>query len=130
MKTSYDKQAEDFAKKHGIELFIDSNPSYGLHFPDDKEPRYIFDCTLTRNGEHYRFDFGQSLNSGAEEPTMYDILTCLQKYDVGSFEDFCGEFGYGTDSRSAEDVYNAVCHEFTAVERLFSDIIDELAEIQ
>ena len=27
-------------------------------------------------------------------PDEYDVLACLVKYDVGTFEDFCLEFGY------------------------------------
>lgn len=69
-------------------------------------------------------------NPNFSEPTNYDILACLQKYDVGSFEDFCSEFGYDEDSRKAEKTYNAVCKEYEAVDRLFGDIIEQLQEIQ
>jgi len=127
---NYTAQAEKFAQKHGVKLSFIGDPQYKKHFADDKEHRYVFKCKIKRAGKSYTFDFGQSIKSGAEEPTIYDILTCLQKYDVGSFEDFCGEFGYDTDSRTAERTYKAVCKEFTAVERLFSDIIEELQEIQ
>ena len=54
-------------------------------------------------------------------PTMYDILVCLTKYDPDSFENFCSEYGYDTDSRKAEKTYNAVCDEWLNVSRLFSD---------
>lgn len=64
------------------------------------------------------------------EPTFYDVLTSLQKYDVNTFENFCGDFGYDTDSRTAERTYKAVKKEFKAVERLFGDILEELQEIQ
>jgi hypothetical protein len=64
-------------------------------------------------------------------PTSYDVLACLQKYDVGNFEDFCAEFGYNTDSRKAEKTYNAVCEEFKNIQTLFTDSeIEELQEIQ
>lgn len=64
-------------------------------------------------------------------PTAYDVLTCLQKYDVGSFEDFCSEFGYDTDSRSAKKTYKAVVKEFDNVCKLWSDEeIEQLQEIQ
>ena len=56
-----------------------------------------------------------------KEPTLYDILTCLQKYDIGTFEDFCGEFGYDEDSITAEKTYHAVKKEFKAMQSLFSD---------
>mgnify|MGYP003654065792 CR=1 FL=1 len=128
-ETDYRQEALDFAAKHGITLKVNSS-TFGRHFADDKQSRHIFSLTLKRNGELYRFKFGQSINAGAKNPTMYDVLTCLQKSDVGSFEDFCSEFGYDTDSRKAFSTYKAVEKEFKAVERLFGDILEELQEIQ
>ena len=126
---NYQQQASDFAVKHNVKLII-KEPTYGKHFSYEKQSRYIFRCTLKRNGKSYSFDFGQSIASGYTKPTMYDVLTCLQKYDVGTFEDFCSEFGYDTDSRAAERTYKAVLKEFAGVEKLFSDVIEELQEIQ
>lgn len=54
-------------------------------------------------------------------PTMYDILTCLTKYDPGSFENFCSEYGYDTMSDKAEKTYNAVYDEWLNVSRLFNN---------
>lgn len=125
----YQELANQFAQKHGIKLVINSS-EYRPYFATDKESRYVFNCTLIRNKKHYTFNFGQSIASGASEPTMYDILVCLQKYEVGTFEDFCSEFGYNEDSRNAERTYKAVCKEYKAVDRLFNDIIEELQEIQ
>jgi hypothetical protein len=63
-----------------------------------------------------------------EEPTAYDILACLQKYDVGSFEDFCSEFGYDEDSKTAEKIYKAVCKEFDNVCKIWTDEEIELLQ--
>lgn len=60
-------------------------------------------------------------------PNAYDILSCLTKHDVGSFEDFCSEFGYGVDSRSAEKIYKAVVKEYEGLSMLYSD--EELKEM-
>lgn len=128
MRTDYQKQATDFSAKYGVELEI-GNPDFKHHFEDDKEPRYVFPCILSRNGETYIFDFGQSIASGAEEPTMYDVLTVLTKGDPGTFEDFCSEYGYDEDSRKAERTYDGVKEEWANVENIFSDIPDELQEI-
>jgi hypothetical protein len=63
-------------------------------------------------------------------PNAYDILSCLTKYDVGSFEDFCSEFGYDVDSRSAEKTYKAVIKEYEGLSRLYSDEeLEEMSEI-
>src|SRR5574344_492426 len=59
-------------------------------------------------------------------PNAYSILSCLTKYDVGSFEDFCSEFGYDVDSRSAEKIYKAVVKEYEGLSMLYSD--EELEE--
>lgn len=63
------------------------------------------------------------------KPRIYDILSCLQKYDPGSHEDFCSDFGYNPDSRKGLDTYLAVQLEWHNVERLFGDCLDELCEI-
>ncbi len=131
MKTNYKKQAETFAKKHGIKLSIIGDPEYKKYFTDDKDERYVFKCRLSRKGKNYTFYFGQSIQAGAEEPSLYDILACLTKCDPESFEYFCSEFGYDTDSRTAEKTYKAVVKEWEAVNRLFpeTDVLDELREI-
>ena len=61
-------------------------------------------------------------------PTAYDVLACLQKYDIGTFEDFCSEFGYDTDSRSALKTYEACKEEFTNLQTLFTDSEIELLQ--
>ena len=65
------------------------------------------------------------------KPNAHSVLTCLQKYDVGTFEDFCSEFGYDEDSRTAERVYIAVIKEYKDLTRIFTEEqMEELCEIQ
>lgn len=128
--TNYQKQAQDFAKKYGIKLAV-NHSTYKKHFVDDNTERWVFNYTLSCENRQYTFDFGQSINAGCEEPTMYDVLTCLQKYDVGTFENFCSDFGYDEDSRKAEKIYKAVSKEYNAMLRVFgADILEEMQEIQ
>lgn len=55
-------------------------------------------------------------------PTPYDILSCIQKYDVGSLEDFCSEMGGDPDSIKFNNIYLAVQKEWADVRRLgFND---------
>lgn len=64
-------------------------------------------------------------------PTEYNLLASLTKYDTGTLEDFCSEFGYDTDSKKAEKIYNAVKEEYLKVCTLFNDAeMEELSEIQ
>ena len=63
-------------------------------------------------------------------PTYYDVLACLTKYDPNSFEDFCSDFGYDTDSISDKKTYKAVKNEWQDVSRVFSDSdIEAMREI-
>lgn len=58
------------------------------------------------------------------KPNAYAILACLEKYDVGSMDDFMHEFGY--EIRSAKDManfiqtYNAVVKEYNDLCRIFT----------
>lgn len=64
-------------------------------------------------------------------PNSYSVLACLTKYDPGTFENFCHEFGYDTDSRKALKTYKAVQNEWLNIERLFTESeIELLREIQ
>ena len=56
-----------------------------------------------------------------ETPNAYDILSGVQKYDVGTFEDFCSDYGYDDDSRKAEITYKAVLDEYNNLKMLYSD---------
>lgn len=134
----YQKQAEDFLKATSTILTV-TFKKYAKHFIDDKQERNIYKVHLQNKRFGFVFDFGQSINGtkSGEVPTAYDILTCLQKYDVGTFEDFCGVFGYpehdntGRQNRATLKLYNAVCEEFENVSRLFTDEeIEQLQEIQ
>lgn len=127
--TNYTLNAENFAKENNIKLKI-NDVEYKKHFADDKQERYVFNCTLSRNGKQYTFNFGQSIAQDSNEPTIYDILACLTKYNPETFEDFCSSYGYDNDSIKALKTYKAVCKEYEAVNRLFADIMEELQEIQ
>ena len=70
-------------------------------------------------------------NPNFAAPIMYNVLCCLQKYEVGTFENFCDDFGYDIDSKKAEKIYNAVLEEWRNVQVLFSDEeIEQLQQIQ
>ena len=63
-------------------------------------------------------------------PSAYDVLACMTKYDPGTFEEFCHEFGYDEDSRTAEKTYFAVQKEYSRLTRLFTaEQMEELREI-
>ena len=129
-QTDYQAQAEKFLSDTKT-TFKAVYSEYRKYFPDDKECRSVYRITLRRKGHgSYTFNFGQSIANSGQEPTPYNVLACLTKYDVGTFENFCSEFGYDTDSIKATKIYKAVVNEYKNVQRLFGDVIEQLAEIQ
>lgn len=117
-----------------------------------------YTVTISREGRKaYTFDFWSSINETykkevehlnrnfhhtidmvrvyrtAIKPSAYDIFACLScgtgTHEL-TFEEFCSDYGYDTDSRKAEKVYNAACDESRALARLFSEEeLDKLREI-
>ena len=133
----YNKGAYLIADFLGLKMYIKGR-EYKKHFDTDEVKRYVFKIQLKKGGREYTFDFGQSISEGDNEPTLYDVLSCLQKYDSDTFEDFCDKLGYDNESRSAEKTYKAfvkeykaVLKEYKAMERLFtSDELELLKEVQ
>ena len=67
--------------------------------------------------------------------TEYNVLSCLQKYDVGEIEDFMYEFRYEIkergDFKRIQNIYNAVVKEYEDVCRCFTkEQIERMQEIQ
>lgn len=67
-------------------------------------------------------------------PNAYDILACLQKYETPSDPwEFANEFGYKINSRADFRKVDRICEacekEYKAIYNMFSDCMEELAEI-
>lgn len=135
------KRADEIAAQLGLTLTV-TGTRYGTHFVGEKEQRWVFSMKLQRADKSYEFDFGQSIAESTDGkgfhlpiekvkvPTMYDVLAAMQKYDVGSFEDFCDVFGY-TNQREHGKIYGAVCKEYEAMAEIFDDAeLELLSEIQ
>jgi hypothetical protein len=164
--SSYEKQTLDFLQETGTS-FQAEYLKHDKHFITDKETRDIYRIKLKNATSQYYFNFGQCLLNSkgykpvgpfaqkgeVKTPTAYDVLACLQKYDPGTFENFCSDFGYDTEdseeqfenlikpeSRAwreagkmfyAKRTYRAVLKEWEAVQRLFTpEQIEKLQEIQ
>lgn len=117
----YNQQAAEFMKATKTRITVRFY-YHAKYFIDDKEERDIYTITLRTPASSYTFKFGQSLTNTdqATPPRPYDIFTCFIKYDTGTFKNFCSEFGYDTDSRTAERTYKAVCREYKALCRCYT----------
>lgn len=153
----YEKQATDFLTKNGIEI-VTKYTGHARYFEEGPEesPRAVFDVIIRRKDEHkkaFMFTFGDSLNNSYKHragrrtypptdldytqpthknPSNYDILAGIsgESHDPETFEDFCSEFGYDTDSRKAERVYFACQKQYKKITGFFTAAeLEELREI-
>lgn len=99
------------------------------HFKSDTHSRDTYAVTILRGNAAMTVNYRQSIINFGKKPSKYDILACLTKSDPGSFEDFCRDFGYDSDSRNAYATYEAVCKEWEGVKDVFSGIHEQLQEI-
>lgn len=101
--------------------------------------RYLYPEKFPKNKNDERFNDFKIIKG--IEPTEYDVLACLTKYDVGSLEDFISEYGYTENYVKdhngkmvffdVKELYNKVVNEFNNVCMLWSDNeIEILQEIQ
>jgi hypothetical protein len=104
---------------------------------DNENARKIYDMAKNaiqlygRTTQHGALVAAYDFAHDWKEPSDYSVLACLQKYDCGTLEDFCSEFGYDTDSIRARKTYEAVRDEYLNLAKLFSDEeLKEMAEIQ
>lgn len=95
--------------------------------------------SVTHNKRKLTFDFWGSImnpelrsdqdNINAFQCFVSDALSAKE-----SFEYFCSEFGYDTDSRKAERIYKACEKHLRKLERVFTgdiyDLINELQELE
>jgi hypothetical protein len=80
-----------------------------------------------RSGDHY----GRwAKHHKRTPPTLYDILTCVQKSDPCTFDDFCSDCGYDTDSIKAKATFEAVDREWHDFNRLCGGDGAMMAEAQ
>ncbi len=90
---------------------------------EDKDSRYRphYRVTLAGPGGSYTFDYWGSINDGetGAQASAYDVLACLEWSDPGTFENFCGEFGYEPDSIKANKTWRAVKAQAAALARVF-----------
>lgn len=133
----YVKQAQDFLKSCNATMQItytgiDTNKDWG-----GKELRNTYSVTITTPKGSMKIKFWDSIynTEHAIKPTEYDILACLEKYDVGTIDDFVSEFGFEVhewaDVKRIENTYNAVVKEYQDICRCFTpEQIETMQEIQ
>ena len=131
----YTRQAVEFLKKHDAKMTITLKGidetgfnRYGMN--------YLYRVRIDRNHKTFSFDFHDSVNNCMNNmrPTAYDVLACLEKYEVPQdVWDFADTFGYQIDCKEeynrVSKIHKAVMKEYNNVVRLFGDCLEELQDI-
>ena len=135
--TNYQQQAKDFLVSCNATMEITKIGVEKNKLWNDQQFRNTYRATITTPLGTMWVKFWDSYDNRAKgiTPTEYDILACLQKYDVGDFDDFVSEFGYDieepADRRRVLQIYKAVVNEYKSVCRCFTEEqIDAMCEIQ
>ena len=105
---------QQFIASHHIKMDVDYAPNNPNMGSDEKwmAAANHYKCTFHRKGKRLTTYFSQGCGI-TREPTTADVLNCLALDTAGienarSFEEWCGEYGYDTDSRKAEKIWK-VC---------------------
>lgn len=135
--TEYQKQAKEFLEscnaKMGIKFIgTEINPDWGDNV---KRNKYMF-AIKTPLGSMTNYFWDSEYNTERDiKPTEYNILACLEKYDVGTIDDFVSEFGYEVhewvDVKRIESTYVAVVQQYNDLCRIFTpEQMELLREVQ
>ncbi len=107
--SEYDKQAQAFLDKYGLNITITYLDNKSPKWDDENSNHNHYRVTIRREKgykERFVFQFWDSIanSESGKKPTSYDVLSCIAAETTifESFEEFCGEFGYDQDSRKAE----------------------------
>jgi len=106
-----------------ISEYTDSNPSMpNSNDMDHWRVKLINHSRRTR----MTLTFSKGLGHYGKPPETKEVLDCLAMDASGienapDFEDWCGEYGYDTDSRTAERTYNATVKQTAKLRNFLGD---------
>lgn len=129
----YNKQAKDFLEKANAKIRITFIGQQVNDLWGDGVSRNCYRVVIKTNLGQYTFKFWDSIYNMKNniKPTEYDVLACLEKYDIGTFQDFCYDFGYDEYEKSSKKIYCLVVKEYKNLCRIFTDEqMEMLREIQ
>jgi hypothetical protein len=105
----------------------------GVEVPDGWTPgTHPYKVTLRYRGRQMTAPFFMG-PAHEKEPTAADVLNCLcsdARSGEMTFEEFCSEFGYDSDSRKAENTWKQCERLGAKVRRLLGDEFDEFANAE
>lgn len=124
--TDYQKQAQDFLDKCNANMTITLVCRMRNDKWNDTQTRNRYEVTLSTPKGTMVFPFWDSIinTQHHQRPSKYTILACLEKYDVGSIDDFFNAFGWeinsGSDVIKFLDTYNETVKQYRDLCRIFT----------
>ena len=92
----------------------------------------LWTVTLTYNGEvsdDIKYSMGSALKGKPDvKDVVFNIVSDASYGEYETFEEFCDNLGYDSDSRKAESIYNACKGTVSMIERLFGDDLEKFQE--
>lgn len=137
MLNEYELQAKKFLKNTNTKMSITYVDCSIPKNWNDGQYHNRYRISIKRNNQSMSFYFYDSVfnTQKGNRPTSYDVLSCLEKYEVSSdTQDFAKDFGYEInnkeDYKRVKKICNAVNKEYKNVIRVFGDVMEELEKIQ
>ncbi|MDY0282415.1 MAG: hypothetical protein RBR35_17850 [Salinivirgaceae bacterium] len=123
---------QQLIKQNSIRLVYnrtDQNP----HMDDFEGDHYR--VTLKRPGRRMTLVFSKGFGHKGAPPAVVEILECLQSdariaEDCASFEGFCSDLGYNSDSRRAEKTYKALKRQAAKLQKFFGDLYEDFLDCE
>lgn len=116
-----------FVEENRIRIMVewaDDNPNM-----EGSENMNNYKCVLKMGRKQLTVPFSMGFGL-TREPDAKDVLDCLALDSAGyenarDFEDWCGEYGYDTDSRKAERTYKIIGTQSIKLKKFLGDELYE-----
>lgn len=129
MPPEYKSELALLCEKLKITAKVKSGNNVKVNTKDDwRRAKNAWTVTLQYDGRKMTVPFFTGTLAG--EPTAADVVSCLctdASCGEQSFEDFCSDFGYDEDSRSAEATWKACAKTAPRIRRLLGDRFEDVA---
>ena len=100
---------------------------------DKQNPSYKWNITLKCEGRRMRVSFYQTWDENGAKPSVPRVLSSLlsdARAGEMSFYEFCNEFGYDTDNRSAIKTWRACARFVPRLQKLLGDRYERFCQAE
>ena len=139
LMNEYEQRAYDFLQETGTKISIEYETTVdGFPNSDDVLPHRKYNVTLKRGKRKFSYPFYDSYSNFRlkKDPSLYDILACLQTYEPESdMWEFARNYGYTINSEESyenvKNIFHAVWKEYYGLSELYEpEWLERLGEIQ